>query len=146
MPRAMTEAEREAFLAEPNVGVLGVARLDGRGPLLVPMWFSYRPGGEVGFLTPRDSRKARLILQAGRFSLCVQSPTLPYRYVSVEGPITAVQDPVTAAERRLLAQRYLGEADGDAYVEDTADATARMIGVRMRPERWLSEDQGERPR
>jgi nitroimidazol reductase NimA-like FMN-containing flavoprotein (pyridoxamine 5'-phosphate oxidase superfamily) len=144
MARPLTESEREAFLAEPHVAVLAVADVDGRAPLVVPMWYSYRPGGEISIVTGRNSRKARLIRQAGRVSLCVQSVHPTYRYVSVEGPITAVQESVSVAERRSLARRYLGDELGDAYVDDTIEITASQACFSMRPERWRSEDQGSR--
>ena len=53
---AMTRAEREAFLAAVHVGVISLA--DGeRGPLTVPIWYGYEPGGELWIVTDRDSRK-----------------------------------------------------------------------------------------
>jgi len=79
----MTKEEREAFLADVHVAVISVEE-DGHGPLLVPIWYSYQPGGEVRIITGRMSRKEQLLERAGRFSLCVQSETLPYKYVSVE--------------------------------------------------------------
>ncbi|MQA86065.1 MAG: hypothetical protein GEV03_15905 [Streptosporangiales bacterium] len=45
--------------------------------------------------------------------------------------------------RAPLARRYLGLEQGDRYVESTEDATEDMIAIRMRPERWLSVDQGK---
>jgi hypothetical protein len=43
-----------------------------RGPLKIPIWYQYKPGGEAWVLTPSRSRKARLIESAGRFTLMVQ--------------------------------------------------------------------------
>lgn len=86
MSLTMTKEEREAFLADVHVGVISVAE-DGHGPLTVPVWYSYEPGGEVRIITARRSRKGRLLERAGRFSLCAQTETPPYKYVSVEGPI-----------------------------------------------------------
>lgn len=141
MARSMTVEEREAFLAGVHVGVVSVVGGDGRAPLTLPMWYAYEAGGEVRLITSRDSRKAELIRRAGRISLCVQSVAVPYRYVSVEGEVTEVQETVTAAERRALARRYLGTEGGDRYVESSAGDTAKMIMIRVRPERWLSQDQ-----
>ena len=87
MSLTMSKGEREAFLADLHVGLLSVAD-DGRGPLAVPIWYAYEPGGELRFVTGRDSRKGRLLARAGRVSLCVQTEALPYKYVSVEGPVT----------------------------------------------------------
>src|SRR5262245_45691429 len=80
--------EREQFLAEPRVAALSVSAGPNRGPLTVPIWYQYTPGGEAWVLTSPVSRKARLIEQAGRFSLMVERSQPTDRYVSVEGPAT----------------------------------------------------------
>jgi nitroimidazol reductase NimA-like FMN-containing flavoprotein (pyridoxamine 5'-phosphate oxidase superfamily) len=42
--------EREAFLADVHVGVLGIGRAD-RAPLPVPVWYGYVPGQDLYFVT-----------------------------------------------------------------------------------------------
>jgi nitroimidazol reductase NimA-like FMN-containing flavoprotein (pyridoxamine 5'-phosphate oxidase superfamily) len=138
MSVAMTKEEREAFLAEVHVGISSVAE-DGHGPLAVPVWYSYELGGEVRVITPRASRKGRLLERAGRFSLCAQTETLPYRYVSVEGPVVAIEAADLERDRRPLARRYLGAERGDSYIESTRELVGNVL-VRMRPERWLTVD------
>jgi nitroimidazol reductase NimA-like FMN-containing flavoprotein (pyridoxamine 5'-phosphate oxidase superfamily) len=140
----MTIQERESFLAEARVGVLGVAAGSGRGPVLVPVWYHYRPGRELTVLTERGSRKAALIRAAGQISLCVQTEQPPYRYVSVEGPVTKIEESVTLEDRRALARRYLGPAGGGRYVESTATVTPDIIAIQMLPRHWLAVDQGRR--
>jgi PPOX class probable F420-dependent enzyme len=135
----MTAAEREAFLSEPRIGVLSVADRDGRAPLTVPIWYDYRPGGQIWFSTGAGTRKMERIRAAGRVSLLAQTEQLPYRYVSVEGPVSAI-DPATPEERRTLATRYLSADDADRYLEATGDVAATMMIVRMDPEHWLSRD------
>lgn len=137
----MTVAEREAFLAELHVGVLSVAD-DGRGPLTTPIWYRYEPGGDVTFFTGRSTRKLRLLRAAGRGSLCVQSEAPPYKYVTVEGPMTPTDSAALDEERRLIAHRYLGPEGGDAWLAATAGMTPSYVLVRLRPERWLSADFG----
>ena len=44
MSLAMTKQEREAFLADLHVGVISIDEA-GRGPLTVPIWYDYQPGG-----------------------------------------------------------------------------------------------------
>jgi nitroimidazol reductase NimA-like FMN-containing flavoprotein (pyridoxamine 5'-phosphate oxidase superfamily) len=139
MPLTMTRMEREAFLADVHVGILSIAE-EGRGPLTVPIWYVYTPGGELRLLTGRNSRKGRLLTQAGRFSLCVQTETPPYRYVSVEGPITAIEAVDVERDLRPLAHRYLGAEEGDSFVEQMRGGQAGNILIRMRPERWLTAD------
>ena len=86
----MSRAEREKFLAAVRVGVLSVADA-ARGPLTVPVWYGYEPGGDVWFVTGRDSQKGKRLLLVDRISLCVQTETPPYQYVSVEGPIAGIE-------------------------------------------------------
>lgn len=145
MSLAMTRQEREAFLADLHVGVISIAE-EGRGPLTVPIWYAYEPGGELRVITDRDSRKGRLLEKAARLSLCAQTETPPYRYVSVEGPIVGIEPSDTERDARPMAHRYLGPELGDRYIEATrgggADRSASVL-VRVRPERWLSVDYGK---
>jgi nitroimidazol reductase NimA-like FMN-containing flavoprotein (pyridoxamine 5'-phosphate oxidase superfamily) len=64
MSLAMNRAEREAFLAGTHVAIVSIAE-EGRGPLSVPVWYRYAPGGEVRFATGEGSRKARLLKHSG---------------------------------------------------------------------------------
>ena len=141
MSLAMTKQERETLLADLHVGIISIPE-EGRGPLTVPIWYLYEPGGELRVVTARTSRKAQLLQRAGRFSVCVQTETLPYRYVSVEGSVVAVEPADLERDRRPLAHRYLGRQSGDRYIENTRGepSHAATVLVRMLPERWLTVD------
>ena len=143
MSLTMTKQERERFLADLHVGIISIPE-EGRGPLTVPIWYSYEPGGELRVVTGRTSRKAQLLQRAGRFSLCAQTETLPYKYVSVEGPVVAIEPADLERDRRPLARRYLGAELGDQYIESTRDLVANVL-VRMRPERWHTVDYAKQP-
>jgi nitroimidazol reductase NimA-like FMN-containing flavoprotein (pyridoxamine 5'-phosphate oxidase superfamily) len=138
----MTKQERENFLADLHVGIISIAE-EGRGPLTVPIWYSYAPGEEVRVVTGGTSRKAQLLRRAGRFSLCAQTETPPYKYVSVEGPIVAIEPANLERDRRPLAHRYFGVQAGDRYIERARVETVENVLVRMRPERWLTVDYGK---
>jgi nitroimidazol reductase NimA-like FMN-containing flavoprotein (pyridoxamine 5'-phosphate oxidase superfamily) len=137
----MSPADRDAFLAEPRVGVLGVDDPDdGRAPLTVPIWFVYDPEVGVTVVTSPAGRKGRALDRAGRYTLVVQDEAVPYRYVSVEGPIVSAEPPDAALLRRL-AVHYLGERGGGAYADATVERDVR--GARayvMRPEHWNTAD------
>jgi len=138
---AMTKQERETFLADLHVGIISISE-EGRGPLTVPIWYSYVPGEEVRIVTGRATRKAQLLRTASRFSLCAQTETPPYKYVSVEGPVVAIEPADLERDRRPLARRYYGAEPGDRYIERTRDLVGNVL-VRMRPERWLTVDYGK---
>ena len=139
---AMSAAERDEFLAGVHVGVLSAATGTGGQTLSVPVWYSYQPGGLLTVLTGRRSRKAAAIRGAGRFGLCVQDASPPYRYVSVEGPVVS-EEQLDPAERLAMARRYLGEVGGDRYIAGNPDPGRENVAFRMRPEHWLSQDQGK---
>ncbi|GAA1990999.1 pyridoxamine 5'-phosphate oxidase family protein [Amycolatopsis minnesotensis] len=137
MSRKMTVEEREVFLSEVHVGVVSVARENGRAPLAVPVWYAYTPGGELVLNTGKDSLKRRLIEAAGRISLSVQIETPPYRYVTVEGPVTGITT-ATAEELRSVAYRYLDAPSADGFLAGIDPASE--VTVHMRPEHWISSD------
>src|SRR5215510_1567954 len=139
MSLIMTKQEREAFLADVHVGIISIAE-EGRGPLTVPVWYAYDQGGDLRITTGRESRKGKLLARAGRFSLCVQTETPPYKYVSVEGAIISTEAADIERDVRPLARRYLGKGMGDRYVEETRNLHADSVLIRMRPQRWLTTD------
>lgn len=132
----MTSDEREQYLADLHVGVIAVER-PGRAPLAVPIWYGYEPGGDVLLWTQSDSVKHRLIRDAGRFTITVQDERPPYRYVTAEGDVTAIE-PAEDAEARAIAVRYLGEQEGGQFADQNLNASS--VVIRMRPQRWLSTD------
>jgi hypothetical protein len=81
-----------------------------------------------------------LIERAGRASLCVQTETPPYLYVSVEGP-TIIDAVDFERDTREMALRYLGPEMGAAYMAATyPDGASEEVIVRLRPERWSTAD------
>jgi nitroimidazol reductase NimA-like FMN-containing flavoprotein (pyridoxamine 5'-phosphate oxidase superfamily) len=132
----MTSDERETYLSELHVGVIGVERPD-RAPLVVPIWYWYEPGGEVVLWTEANSVKFQLIRDAGRFAITAQDEQLPYRYVTAEGDVTGI-DPATDEAVRKIAIRYLGEEAGNQFADQNLTDTSVLI--RMQPTRWLSTD------
>ncbi len=135
----MPRQERETFLADLHVAIISIPE-EGRGPLTVPIWYLYEPGGELRAVTAGTSRKTELLRQAGRFSVCVQTETPPYKYVSVEGPVVAIEPADIERDRRPLARRYLGAQRGDRYIEETPGKYIGNVLVRMLPQRWLTVD------
>jgi Pyridoxamine 5'-phosphate oxidase len=137
----LTVQERELFLAEPHIAALSVSAGPDRGPLTVPIWYQYEPGGEVWILTEARSRKAALIEAAGRFTLMVERVTPTTRYVSVEGPVTRTI-PGTDELRREITERYLPPEQAQAYLKLAEAEFGEEIAIHLRPERWLSADLG----
>ncbi|MEW1740646.1 pyridoxamine 5'-phosphate oxidase family protein [Nocardia beijingensis] len=136
----LTVQERQEFLAQPHVAAFSVAAGAGRGPLTVPIWYQYSPGGEAWILTGPQSQKMRYLRETGRFGLMVQQVDPTVRYVSVEGPVTRTT-PMTDEMHREMAERYIPAASVDAYLK-AAEAYGEQVAVFLRPEHWLSADLG----
>jgi nitroimidazol reductase NimA-like FMN-containing flavoprotein (pyridoxamine 5'-phosphate oxidase superfamily) len=137
----MSFQERQAFLAETRVGIISIPEY-GRGPLTVPVWYDYQPGGEVCVWTGKKTRKSRLLQKVKRISFCVQDPTPPnYKYVSIEGPFT-IQPVDLERDIHPMALRNYGPVDGESMFADISksDAWKEDILVCIKPERWLTVD------
>ncbi len=131
---SMTVSEREAFLSDVHVAVLAVER-PGRGPLALPIWYTYRDGVvEIGM--SGTSLKAELLRAAGRASVTVQTETAPYKYVAVEGPVSV--EPIQRDDLEM-ASRYLGPELGRWYAENNP-STAESVVARLTPETWNTMD------
>lgn len=144
MPRRLSPAERETYLAEPHIGVLSVASDDGRPPLAMPVWYHYQPGGVLNFFTGTQGRKARkmdLIAKHGVVSFTVQRTEWPYKFVTIEGTVIATDQPPSRDQVLAIVRRYLPEemAQGFAAAELT-EPSATFTLYTVRPDRWLTND------
>ena len=131
----MTQGQREVFLAGLHVAVLSLNQ-PSRGPLSVPVWYWYEPGGELWFETEPNSRKGRLLEIGARVSLCVQNESPPYAYVSVEGEIIDIAEDDLQKHQIPMAVRYLGEEGGRDFIASLPSSEWKRYIVR--PDRWLT--------
>jgi hypothetical protein len=126
---ALSKAEREEFLSQPHIAALSVGAGDERGPLTVPIWYQYAPGGEPWILTGAGSAKTRLIETAGRFTLMVDRMEPTVRYVAVDGPVSSIEP---GGDELLVV--FLDYARSDL---------GSQVVIAMTPQHWLSADLGE---
>jgi Pyridoxamine 5'-phosphate oxidase len=138
---SLSVSDRQFFFAEPHVAALSVSAGENRGPLTVPIWYQYAPGGEAWVLTEAKSRKVALIESAGRFTLMVSRVMPTNRYVSVEGPVSRIV-PGTDEQLREIAARYLPPDQALAYIEFAEAELGEQLAIYLRPERWLTADLG----
>jgi len=127
----------EEFLRGPMVAALATVRPDGR-PHVVPVWYEY-DGREFTISSFRDTQKAKNIAKKGFAALSIFSGAIPYRQVTVEGT-ARMGGPLDNVWRERVAMRYLGEAAGRAYTNDTADMD--VVAVHLRPMKWHTEGFG----
>lgn len=138
---ALSREEREEFLTEPHVAALSVSTGDARGPLTVPIWYQYTPGGQPWFITGAGSRKHRLIEAAGYLSLMVDRVEPSVRYVAVDGAVSRIEE---ATDEQLveMTRRYLPPEAVEPYLEMARREHGPSVAVYMNPQHWLSADLG----
>lgn len=137
----LSREDREAFLAEPHVAALSVASGPNRGPLTVPIWYQYTPGGQPWFLTGVGSRKHRLIEAAGHLSLMVERVEPTVRYVSVDGAVARIEEG-TDEQLVEMTRRYLPPEAVEPYLEMARREHGPSVAVHLRPQHWFSADMG----
>jgi hypothetical protein len=139
---ALSKSEREQFLSEPHIGALSVNAGDKRGPLTVPIWYQYTPGGEPWLITGAGSRKHRLVEAAGFFSLMAESFLPRVRYVAVDGPVSRIE-PGTDEQLVEMTKRYLPAEAVEPYLEVARREHGESVAIHLTPQHWLSADLGQ---
>ena len=104
----LTEAQRQ-FLENPFVGVVTDLRPDG-SPHSTVVWVDVDDDG-VSFNTAHGRAKPTYIANDSRVSLTVVDPEDPYRWLSVSGTATLVDEDADDHIDRL-AKKYIG---ADSY-------------------------------
>jgi PPOX class probable F420-dependent enzyme len=127
----LTEEQRE-FLQNPFVGTITDLRPDG-SPHTTVVWVDADDDG-VSFNTAYGRAKPRYIALDPRVSLTVVDPVNAYRWLSVSGRATLVDE---GADEQIdrLAQKYLGK---DSYPFRAPDE--RRVTVRITPTRIEGRD------
>lgn len=136
--RTRKQAEREQFLAEPHTATLSVSLGAHRGPLAVPIWYHYTPGGRPWVLTGAGTRKAQTIEAAGFFSLMAQRLEPSRRYVAVDGAVSRI-DRATDDQIENLTRRYLDGAAAKRHI-DFLHTLGEHLVITMSPGHWLYSD------
>ena len=138
---ALSREEREQFLAEPHIAALSVSAGKDRGPLTVPIWYQYTPGGQPWFITGTGSRKHRLIEAAGYLSLMVDRVEPTVRYVAVDGAVDRIEEG-TDEQLVEMTKRYLPPEAVEPYLEMARREHGPSVAVYLKPQHWLSADMG----
>lgn len=129
MPPLSPQQLRE-FLSQPIIARLATSR-DSQ-PYIVPLWFHW--DGEAFYLIARArSRYVEDIRSNPKVALSIAQDTGELDRVLVLGQAEIVEGPATGGRwvelARLMARRYFGEADGEAYFARTAAEPRYLIRI-----------------
>ncbi len=133
MPK-LTEAERDAFLAEPAI-IMNIATVDADGaPLVTPIWFIYEDA-RIWFTPRQHSEWLRHIRHDPRVALSIDETNVPYRKVVVRGraaiDFEVGNDNAWRDRYRRIAARYIPSNDANAYVDGTDDQPRALCSVAL---------------
>ena len=132
----LTERQRE-FLENPFVGTITDLRPDG-SPHTTVVWVDVDGDGGVSFNTAYGRAKPMYIAGDSRVSLTVVDPADPYRWLSVSGTATLVDE---GADEHIdrLAKKYIG-ADTYPFRQPGERRVTVRIAVEKIDSRGLEED------
>jgi nitroimidazol reductase NimA-like FMN-containing flavoprotein (pyridoxamine 5'-phosphate oxidase superfamily) len=128
----LTSEEVAAFLDEPG-HLVRIGTTDDAGmPLVVPTWFIVRDGRFL--VTPRERSSWFAHLRRDpRVCFTVDEQAGAYRKVVLRGRVEVVHDLGHDDEwrdvYRAITLRYVPEAFGDAYLQDTWDEPRALLGL-----------------
>lgn len=106
---AMTDAERDAFLAERRYGILTTLRRDG-SPVSIPVWYEW-DGGTLRMFAERSSGKIKRLQNDSRASvLVINHPHEPEAWVAFDGPV-AIRDSGGLEMAERVLDRYYPAGD-----------------------------------
>ena len=104
-------------------------------PRVVPIWFHWN-GTEVVLGTPLKAPKVRTLARNPKVALTIDNPTWPYKVLQIRGTAQVETVQGIVPEYALAAQRYFGEAQGRAWVEQVRPLFPSMARIAVRPE-WV---------
>jgi PPOX class probable F420-dependent enzyme len=125
MPALPLPPEYDAFLARPNLAVVGTIRPDG-SPHTVATWYDW-DAGRVLLNMDEGRTRLRYMRRDPRVALTVLDEDRG-THMSLLGRVVEIYDDSDLADIDRLARRYQGEPFG------TRDR--RRVSAWMQPERW----------
>lgn len=134
MPRPLNDQEILAFIMDaPRTGQVATVRDDGR-PHVTTIWLTV-DGDDIVFVTSSESVKAKNLDRTGYAAIAVDDERPPYSNVTIEGPVTCVDDMQQVRSWvRTIAARYMGDDWARAFseMEDLPDdLVCRLTPHRM---------------
>ena len=133
----MSPDEAQAFLRDPvRPGILATVRADGRSHA-APIWFDVDDDGSILFNTGDDTVKGRNLRRSGRASLCVQDDQPPFSFITVEGPVTLIDDlDLVRTWAGRIGGRYMGDDRAEEY--GNRNGVPGELLVRLTPEHVIA--------
>jgi hypothetical protein len=104
-------------------------------PRVVPIWFHWN-GREIVMATPPKAPKLKALAKNQKVSLTIDDNTFPHKVLLIRG--TARLDAVDGIvpEYATAAERYFGQQQGQAWVDQLRSMVSSMVRITVTPE-WV---------
>jgi hypothetical protein len=125
----------QEMLHSRNMAQLAYTWTDGT-PRVVPIWFHWN-GEAIVIGTPPTAPKMKALHQNPDVAITINSSDAwPYRVLLIRGKVEIDLVEGTAPEYDAAAQRYFGEEQGRAWVQQMGPLFSHMARLTIRPE-WV---------
>jgi hypothetical protein len=104
-------------------------------PRVVPIWFHWT-GQEMVFVGPPNAPKVDVLETGMKVAVTVDDTTWPYRVLLLRGSIRSEIVEGVAPEYVAAAERYFGEEQGRAWVEQVRTLFSQTARITLRPD-WV---------
>jgi PPOX class probable F420-dependent enzyme len=130
----LNEAVAQELLRSTIPARLAYVFTDGT-PRVVPIWFHWNEK-DIVLGTPATAPKVRALRANPNVVLSIDSQTWPYKVLQIRGKARLETVHGVVPEYGAAAERYFGEAQGRAWVEQARTMFPQMIRIAVRPE-WV---------
>jgi len=104
-------------------------------PRVIPIWFHWN-GQEFVLGTPEKAPKLKALTRNPRVALTIDDNTFPHKVLLVRGNARLQSVKGIVPEYALAAERYLGDQQGKAWVQQLASMIQHMVRITITPE-WV---------
>jgi hypothetical protein len=101
-------------------------------PRVVPIWFHWT-GEEMVFVGPPGAPKVEVLETGTKVAVTVDDTTWPYKVLLLRGSVRSEVVDGVAPEYIAAAERYFGEEQGRAWVEQVRMLFSQTARITLRP-------------
>ena len=131
------------LLSDPNVQQLLHSTVPARlayvwrdgTPRVVPIWFHWN-GEEIVLGTMPEAPKVKVLAQNPKVALTIDTDAWPHKVLYIRGTAQVETVEGVVPEYAAAAQRYFGEEQGKAWVEQVQSMYSHMARISVRP-KWV---------
>ena len=133
-PALLDDPVAQTLLQSPIPARLAYTWTDGTARV-VPMWFHW-DGGEVVLSSPPNAPKLKALARNPNVALTIDGNDWPYQVLLIRGTAAIELVDGLAPEYAATVERYFGQEQGRAWVQQMGGMVSQSARIAIRPE-WV---------